>query len=135
MYAGYKKTFGDVPDVTATEAQALLADGRVLLVDVREPQEREVSTLPGAVTPDELAAHPEEAEGKVVVAYCTIGYRSGQWAKEQREKGLDVRNLAGSVLAWTHAGGPLVHDGEPTRKVHVYGATWNLARSDYEAVW
>lgn len=135
MYAGYKKTFGDVPDLTAVELQALLAADRAVVVDVREPAERAVSMIPGALTPEELAARRDTLGDKVVVAYCTIGYRSGQWAKEQRAAGLPVTNLAGSILAWTHAGGELVHDGQPTHDVHVYGSTWDLARSDYHAVW
>ncbi|MCA9573435.1 MAG: tetratricopeptide repeat protein, partial [Myxococcales bacterium] len=84
------------------------------VVDVREPAEQAVSMIPGAIPATTFEAHPEDYAGKEVVAYCTIGYRSGQWAKAWRAKGVDVRNLKGSLLLWTHAGGALVHDGAPT---------------------
>jgi sodium/bile acid cotransporter 7 len=50
-------------------------------------------------------------------------------------RGVDVLNLEGSVLAWTHAGGPLVRDGVSTKRLHVYGRRWNLAADGYETVW
>ena len=80
--------------------------------------------------------------GRIVIPYCTIGYRSGHYTRDlqSRELGLTVRNLAGSILAWTHAGGPLVAPGaagaagqaEETRRLHVYGAAWDLAPRAYE---
>lgn len=135
MYDGFKNLFTGVPEVTVTELEALEAKEDVVVVDVRPPEEREVSMIPGAITSETYEANPEAYADKVAVAYCTIGFRSGQWAKAQRAEGHDVRNLAGSILAWTHAGLPLEHDGEPTKRVHVYGERWNLARSDYDAVW
>ena len=103
-----------------------------MLVDVRSDEERAVSTLPGAVSQEAFEA---TAPAGPVVTYCTIGARSGEYADGLRKQGRDVRNLAGSLLAWTHAGGPLTDaEGEPTRRVHVYGKRWDLIHSDYEAV-
>jgi rhodanese-related sulfurtransferase len=134
MYQGYRADFEGVPEVQPSELEALLKAGDVVLVDTRTPEERAVSRLPGAI--DAEAFDATAAKGKVIVAYCTIGYRSGEWAEARRAEGLDARNLAGSVLAWSHHGGALVTpDGEPTKRLHVYGALWDLARTDYTAVY
>jgi rhodanese-related sulfurtransferase len=136
MYERYRTEFPQVRPISVAELVAALDSGEPpLLVDVRTGAEREVSIIPGAITPEELDALGDEAAGRTIVTYCTIGYRSGLHAEELRRRGLDARNLAGSILAWTHAGLPLEHDGAPTRRVHVYGERWNLAADGYEAVW
>lgn len=134
LYAWYRVGFPSVPEVTVATLQGWLDAGDdVVLVDVRTAEEQAVSMLPGAIRAVDV--DPEELRGRVLVAYCTIGARSGEWALVQREAGLDVRNLAGGVLAWTHSGRALQGPDGPTRRVHVYGRRWSLARSDYEAVW
>jgi hypothetical protein len=70
-----------------------------------------------------------------VVVYCTIGWRSGHEVNRLRRFGLDVYNLPGGVIVWTHAGGTLARDGVAVKDVHVYGAPWSFARSDYRAFW
>ena len=53
-----------------------------------------------------------------------------------KDKGVDAYNLRGSILAWTHAGGPLeTADGTPTNVVHTWGKAWALPRSDHVAVY
>lgn len=134
LYGRYAQEFPEVPSIGPDELAALQERGEVVLVDVRTEAERAVSMLPGAVPAESF--DPDAAAGRTVVAYCTIGYRSGLWAAEQRANGVDVLNLEGSVLAWTHSGRSLVGpDGEPTHEVHVYGRRWDLARTDYQAVW
>ena len=136
LYAGYKKDFPQAPEISAAHAVALAQQGELLPIDVREPVERAVSTLPGAVTAKEYLADPGRFAGKKAVAYCTIGYRSGVWAAQEAKKGLPVANMAGGLLGWLHAGGTLVDaKGEPTRTVHVYGRTWDLAPKGFTAVW
>lgn len=135
-YADYRRAFPGVPDVDVWTLQRWLDEGRdLVLVDVRTERERAVSTLPGAIPAASVDADPEAYRGEVLVAYCTIGYRSGGWAEARREEGLDVRNLRGSILAWTHTGRDLAGPDGPTRRVHVYGSAWDLGRTDYEAVW
>ena len=123
-----------VRELAPAQAQSQL--GRGVLSDVREPAERAVSTLPGTVTAKQYLADPGRFAGKKAVAYCTIGYRSGVWAEEEAKKGLPVANMAGGLLGWLHAGGTLVDArGEPTKTVHVYGRTWDLAPKAFSAVW
>ena len=73
--------------------------------------------------------------GRRIVAYCTIGVRSSNFAREMAELGIEVSNLSGSILAWTHEGGALESDGRETERVHVYGPRWDLAADGYEMVW
>lgn len=130
----------DHPDVATITAAALkdsLPTGNFILVDVRTDKERAVSTLPGAIAAKDFEARMEEllAEGRTVVAYCTIGARSSSYVRRMGKRGIRMVNLEGSVLAWTHAGGDFVSGSAPTRRVHVYGRSWNLAADGYEIVW
>jgi rhodanese-related sulfurtransferase len=136
LYESYRPDLGHVPEMTvATLMERLSGPEPPVLVDVRDAAERQVSMIPGAVSKQELEAHPERFAGRGVVAYCTIGYRSGLYTRKLVDVGWKAFNLRGGILAWTHGGGELDHDGAPTRGVHVYGATWDLAASGYEAVW
>lgn len=151
-YESLRTGFAEVPEVTVEELHQWLQDdaaatagGQLVLVDVRSAAEQQVSRLPGpsTLTQQEFEARgPEAFVGKRIVCYCTVGYRSGQYAKQLRRRhGLDARNLRGSILAWTHGGHPLVEppgpDGEAgreTRRVHVYSREWALQAPGYEAV-
>ena len=134
LYETYRAAFADVPEVRAEELMAWVAADAVVIVDVRPAVERDVAMIPGAIPAERFDA--AAAAGKPVVAYCTIGARSGAWVAEQRKLGVDARNLRGSVLSWSHAGGAFVDaSGAATRRVHVYGPTWDLLRADYTAVY
>ena len=91
--------------------------------------------IPGAITQKEFEDRADELRGRTVVTYCTAGYRSGLYARKIQAKGWQVLNLEGSILSWTHAGGPLVNDQGPTKRVHVYNADWSLEAEAYEPVW
>ncbi len=135
MYGDYKKDFPSVRDIAPKEARKRFDQGRVIFVDTRKPAEMAISVLPGAITQDEFTKHPERFFGKTVVAYCTISYRSGIFARDQAHRGIEVLNLKGGILAWILEGGQ-VNDaqGNPTRRVHVYGDKWDFAPSGWESV-
>ncbi|MBI1355612.1 MAG: hypothetical protein GC160_14840 [Acidobacteria bacterium] len=135
MYEDYRADFPAVEGVSAAEALRLADEDAAVFVDIRTPEEQAVSKIPGALTAEQFESDRESYRGRLVVAYCTIGARSGKYAKQLQADGFDVRNLEGGVLSWTHAGGPLVDDHGPTPRVHVYGSRWNLASSAYQAVW
>jgi len=105
----------------------------IVLVDVREKEEMEISKLPRAVTKEEFLKNTERYKGKKIVAYCTIGYRSGKFA--EKHKDLNILNLEGGVLAWSHFGGKFYKDDHETKKVHIYSKEWNFLNSKYEAVY
>jgi sodium/bile acid cotransporter 7 len=132
MYAEYREDFPDVKEISPQGVADRQKSGDLVLVDVRTQEEQAVSMLPGAITAEAFAAAEETYRDKAVITYCT----SGVYADELRQKGFDVCNLKGSLLAWTHAGLPLKDAaGQDTKRVHVYGKTWDLAAEGYEAVW
>lgn len=137
IYDGFRPAFAHVGAMAPVALAEAIARGTPpVLVDVRGAHERRVSTLAGAIPADVFIGDPRAYDGRVVVAFCTLGIRSGAWAAERAADGLVVHNLAGGLLAWTHAGGALVTpDGEATRRLHVSGARWNLVAEGYEAVW
>ena len=135
-----------VPEITAEALMAQMRDAGTgnpkpyVLVDVRTADERVVSAIPGSISSLEYESDFDaKYRHERVVAYCTIGYRSGKYVEKLiREKGVDAYNLRGSVLAWTHAAGELAEDGgsgAPTKRVHTFGKKWALAAGGYESVW
>lgn len=137
MVEQIKADYPDVPTISASSLREALPSVDILLVDVRSEAERDVSTLPGAITAEEFEARMDEhgLSGRTLVAYCTIGARSSAYARRMRRRGIDMINLEGSVLAWTHAGGMLTAGNVPTKRLHVFGRRWNLAADGYETVW
>lgn len=135
MTADIAADFPNVPVVSPRELDRLLKSLDVVVVDAREERERAVSIIPGAIAHEAFDATKSEFADQRVVVYCTIGQRSAQYVQQLREAGIDAWNLEGSIVAWTHVGGELVNDDGPTRRLHVYGARWDLAASGYETVW
>lgn len=132
MYRGYQRLgFRSVPEIAPSELDRL---DRPVFVDVRTPEEQAVSMIPGAITQAAFEADPQAFAGRPIVAYCTIGARSGMFAKKLASNGFDVYNLRGSLLRWTFERGPLEHAGEPTRRVHTYGRKWAIVADGWEAV-
>lgn len=136
MERAYHADFPDVPEWTvAVVLERVDSDSPPILVDARHPNEIAVSRIPGALTRKEFEARAEEFRERPIVAYCTIGYRSSRYARSLRKQGFDAHNLRGSILAWLHDGGEVVDaDGNPVRRVHVYGSRWDLAPEGYETV-
>jgi rhodanese-related sulfurtransferase len=130
-----------VPIIKAAELKAIIDDTNLVLIDVRQTREQQVSMLPHALTTAQFAEifrHGIPKEKRLVV-YCTIGYRSGRYAEELAKQGIKAENLEGGVLAWSFAGGKfLMQDGNggwiETNRIHVYDAEWNIVHPDYQAV-
>lgn len=135
MYLEYAIKFPAVDDIDAAQLLNLQNEDDVVFIDTRKKKEMKISMIPGAITEKEFLKSRGSFEGRMVVAYCTIGYRSGKLAKKMAGKGIKVFNLKGGLLAWLHEGGKLHHQGIPTNKVHVYGKKWDLAPSQYDAVY
>jgi rhodanese-related sulfurtransferase len=123
----------NVPEIDVFAVKKLLLDKKRVIVDVRTAKERQVSMIPTAITQDQFEKNSEAYRQENIVVYCTIGYRSSQYVKRWNKQGFHMRNLRGSLLLWTHAGGDLVDsEGKPTRQVHVLGKKWNLVPSSYQ---
>jgi rhodanese-related sulfurtransferase len=87
-----------------------MADGRYLLVDVREPNEVAVDAYPGAVVVPLSSFDPTaipDPKGKQVVFACRSGKRSVTASLAAQDAGLPHdKHLAGGMLAWKAAGLP-----------------------------
>ena len=131
-----QKFFPDVPEITVAELRDRLSDGEeIVVVDVRSPNEQAVSMITGAVTAHEFERDVDRHRESTIVAYCTVGHRSGLFAKTLAERGFDARNLRGAILAWTHADGVLENKEGPTRSLHVWGPKYSFEAEGYDPVW
>jgi molybdopterin/thiamine biosynthesis adenylyltransferase/rhodanese-related sulfurtransferase len=93
--------------ITAAELKELLdSDKPVYLVDVREPAEFEIVSIPGAtlvpkdeiLRGDALAALPQD---KQIVMYCKTGVRSAETLAAVKNAGFrDAVHVQGGVTAW-----------------------------------
>lgn len=137
LYQGISEKLPDIEAVTPAEIADAYKKGEIIIVDVREPNEQEVSMIPGALTKVEFEEKRADGtlEDKPVYMHCTIGYRSGKYTQSLNEQGVEATNIKGSLLLWTHEGLPLEKaDGTPTKEVNVYGEKWNLVPKGYEGV-
>ena len=99
-----------VHDLTAEEVSNGMADGRYLLVDVREPNEVAVDAYPDAVVVPLSSFDPKaipDPKGKQVVFACRSGKRSVTASLAAQAGGLAYdKHLAGGMLAWKAVGLP-----------------------------
>jgi rhodanese-related sulfurtransferase len=103
-----------VEELTAVEVAARMkaAPKDILLLDVREPYERELAHIepslhiPMRNVPERLAEIPQERE---VIVYCHGGARSAMVAGFLETRGYKrVVNLAGGIDAWSQTVDPTV---------------------------
>ena len=99
-----------VHDLTPEEVSRGMAEGRYLLVDVREPNEVAVDAYPAAVVVPLSSFDPAsipDPEGRQVVFACRSGKRSVTASLAAQAGGLAYdKHLAGGMLAWKAAGLP-----------------------------
>jgi rhodanese-related sulfurtransferase len=99
-----------VHDLTPEDVARGLAEGKVLLVDVREPNEVAVERYPEAVVVPLSTFDPAQIpdpEGRQVVFACRSGRRSVTASQAAQAQGLPYdAHLAGGILAWKAAGLP-----------------------------
>lgn len=102
---------GAVESISVSELKALLDSGAddVLLLDVRNPQEAEIATIPGAVLVPldqiESGSATEQvrqlAAGKRLYAHCKLGGRSAKALIALKREGIEGINVAGGIDAWS----------------------------------
>ncbi len=136
MYEEFQPDFPDAEEIDVEGFLKLQARGEVLLVDVREHDERAISTIPGSISKEAFEEIADDLADVPVVVHCTIGYRSARYVESLKARGVHAYNLKGSILSWVHAGQPVVDlEGNETKRVHVYGKRWDLLPEGYEALW
>ena len=122
MKKGYKQLLeeanAEVTAIAPAEALAFPQTDDVVLVDLRDPRERErEGSIPGAfscprgmlefwVDPESPYAKPIFALPKRFVFFCASGWRSALAAKTAQDMGLEnVSHLAGGFTKWRESGG------------------------------
>ena len=97
-----------VHDLTPEDVAKGMAEGRYLLVDVREPNEVAVEAYPGGVVVPLSTFDPKaipEPAGKQVVFACRSGKRSVTASLAAQAAGLPYdKHLAGGMIGWKAAG-------------------------------
>jgi sulfur-carrier protein adenylyltransferase/sulfurtransferase len=105
-----ESTEGTESEITATELKARLDHGdRLVVLDVREPQEYQINRIQGSVLIPlgELPQRYVELDpSEEIVAQCKSGARSARATEFLRQKGYRVRNLKGGILGWIDAVDP-----------------------------
>jgi rhodanese-related sulfurtransferase len=99
-----------VHDLTPEDVSQGVADGRYLLIDVREPNEVAAEAYPDSVVVPlstfDPAAIPDP-QGKQIVFACRSGKRSVTASLAAQTGGLAYdKHLAGGILGWKAAGLP-----------------------------
>ncbi|MFT7619739.1 MAG: rhodanese-related sulfurtransferase [Planctomycetota bacterium] len=129
-----RREFPTVRHMSVADLSSLLTqDGgaKPILLDVRDAKEYAVSHLPGA--------YPVIAESKafdilkdvdksqLVVAYCSVGYRSSRLAEKLIEAGYsNVFNLEGSIFEWANRGHAVFRGDSEVSEVHPYDEDWGM---------
>jgi len=113
---GLTLTAAEAPKIASKDAARLVAEGKAVLVDCREPAEWNDT---GVAAPAVLLAKSDfdgdkkqwkeflaKNAGKQVLVYCRSGNRSGAVSAALVAQGIDAAN-AGSLKNWTDAGLPV----------------------------
>ncbi|MEA2832908.1 MAG: hypothetical protein QOG66_1110 [Methylobacteriaceae bacterium] len=115
-----EKAEAEIERLQAADAVALQGRDDTVLVDLRDPRERErEGVIPGAfsctrgmlefwIDPESPYHKPLFAEDKRFVFFCAGGMRSALAAQTAKRMGLQpVAHIEGGFKAWREAGGPV----------------------------
>ncbi|XP_028400685.1 adenylyltransferase and sulfurtransferase UBA4-like [Dendronephthya gigantea] len=149
---GIRKTFPNVKQLQTKDLDEFIVGNKyknLILLDVREQDEYEVSHLPNAIR-----VEPDEAVDQVmtkikekledisnyhvrVVCYCSVGYRSSAMAQklyrqfrrlietEQIDIVSKIYNLEGGIFKWANEGMELIDcNNQETKYCHPYNFLW-----------
>jgi len=124
------------PDVRWVEPETLIKwmtgsmPNELVLLDVRTPEEQNLSHLRGA---HRLDARDPDIEalsipaGATVVVYCSIGYRSASIVEDLQRAGItNVYNLEGGLFDWANQDRPIYRGEERVDEVHPFNRVWGL---------
>ena len=101
-------------EVTPQRARELLDAGEAVVVDVREPYEREAGHIEGSrhIELERLAGQAETLpRDRPVIFQCRLGARSAMAARAFRSAGYDAWSLQGGLQLWHERGLPVAGGG------------------------
>ena len=125
-----------LPTISPDRAAALLREGKAVLVDVREADERAFAHVPGSrhLPLSRLGKERlEAAPGRVVVFHCQSGARTAESAAALAAEaaGCEACVLEGGLAAWQKAGLPVARAARATlplmRQVQIAAGSLALA--------
>lgn len=130
--------FGAMNGVKTLDPEGLLQisnGNEILLVDVREKREFEVSHLRGAEWVEGLNWQ-EVDKNTPIVLYCTIGFRSTEWGTTLAKQGFrNLYNLDGGIVRWKNEKRTVFNQkNQPTDSVHVYSDLFGFLLREGQAV-
>ena len=102
-----------VTHVDAKQAQQLISQKKVVVLDLRTPKEYEAGHIGGATNIDFLASDFEDRlkeldKGKAYLIHCAVGGRSSHsLATFKRQQFSSIYHLDGGIKAWENANLPL----------------------------
>ncbi|GIW05940.1 MAG: hypothetical protein KatS3mg060_0745 [Dehalococcoidia bacterium] len=94
------------------DAKQLIDEGKLKIVDVREPSEYAVDHLANAelIPLNTFLRNPSRVQGAGVLFVCEMGQRSAVAAEMAAAAGItEVYNLEGGMNAWRGKGFPVEH--------------------------
>jgi rhodanese-related sulfurtransferase len=124
---------GTVPTIQSSDLKRLVerGDDRLIILDIRSPEEYQVSRIPGAkfinyesFGKEDVKGVPKNAE---IVVYCSVGYRSERIGKKMLDMGFEnVRNLYGGIFQWKNEDNEVINQHQSvTDSVHTYNKKWS----------
>lgn len=144
----HTKIINDFHDVEhlSLEQYERLNPAEIVLFDVREVNEFDVSHIPGAIQVSPQISdtefydrYAELINGKSVIFYCSVGRRSSELVSRLNllSSGHGVpsaKNLSGGIFNWVNHNKSLAQNQEITNKVHPYNLFWGRLISDSSKV-
>lgn len=127
-----------VSHISANQLEDLLNDTpeQIVLFDVREKPEFEVSHIKGAIQIDPemtgqefLGRYGDSIQNRKVIFYCSVGYRSSNMAENflnqsSNHSSMDVLNLRYGLFGWHNQERGLVRGNTSTNLIHPYNFWW-----------
>ena len=130
----HQKIVNDYDNVNhiSSEDFSNINTAQIVIFDVREKKEHQVSHLDGAIQVDPdldpkvfINKYGEAIRNKIVIYYCSVGRRSSKFASRVNsispQKQIDQSyNLQGGIFHWRNDEMPLVDIDSETTLVHPY---------------
>lgn len=107
-----KQSAGSIPVISADSLKASMGNPKIVILDVRTPEEFAEGHVKGAVNVDyrsaDFAAKVDKLDkSKKYEVYCRSGHRSGESVKLMKEKGFNAVSVTGGILEWQAKGFPV----------------------------
>ncbi len=132
------KQHPNVAHISANQLENLLNDTpeQIVLFDVREKPEFEVSHIKGSIQIDPemtgqefLGRYGDSIQNRKVIFYCSVGYRSSNMAENflnqsSNHSSMDVVNLRYGLFGWHNQERGLVRGNTSTDLIHPYNFWW-----------